>query len=84
MSGKKLFAALQALPSSGATSGWVSVGWSPDGRMDSSDAVVGNLGGSKPVKAYYMVDKRTVSTTSAFSIGANPRVVKNSAGLFVM
>lgn len=51
--------------------------------MDGSDAVVGNLGGTAPVRAFYMPDKRSVNPTTAFGIGANARVLSNSAGLFV-
>ncbi|CAI5967954.1 unnamed protein product [Closterium sp. NIES-64] len=35
--------ALQAVALSGAQKGWISVGWSGDGRMSRSDAVVGNV-----------------------------------------
>ncbi|GJP79679.1 hypothetical protein CLOP_g9881 [Closterium sp. NIES-67] len=37
--------ALQSVPLSGAQKGWISVGWSGEGRMARSDAVIGNVGG---------------------------------------
>lgn len=81
--GTTLYAALQALPGSGGTKGWISVGWSPDGKMVNSDAMVGNLAGVTKVKAYYLATHKITRPTTTFSIGTKPAVISNTAGLFV-
>ena len=83
VAGQRILFCLQAGPASGATSGWVSVGWSPDDEMDNSDAVVANLAGSKRVQAYYLESRRRQSPSLGISLGANPTVVKDAGGLFV-
>ena len=48
--------ALEATKASGASTGWLAVGWSTDSQMIGSDAVVGNLPGNG-VAAYYLGDE---------------------------
>ncbi|CAI5503629.1 unnamed protein product [Closterium sp. Naga37s-1] len=61
--------ALEAQQGSGAESGWISIGWSTNGRMAPADAVIGNLPGSE-VAAYAMTGYQMsdVTVTSRFSV----------------
>ncbi|CAI5492001.1 unnamed protein product, partial [Closterium sp. Naga37s-1] len=65
----KLRLALEAQQGSGAESGWISIGWSTDGRMVPADAVIGNLPGRK-VAEYSMTGYRIsdVTATRNFSV----------------
>ena len=51
--------------------------------MAGSDAVVGNLKGSRPVRAFVLNDEGIGGAAGGFSLGKNPRVERNSGGLFV-
>ncbi|GJP44319.1 hypothetical protein CLOM_g3698 [Closterium sp. NIES-68] len=54
-----------------ANAGWVAVGWSADGRMAGSDAVVGNGGSPASVQAYQLLSilPGGQTPTDTFSIG---------------
>ena len=47
--------AMEAQPNSGAESGWLGIGWSPDGTMIAADSVIGNLPGNQ-VQTWYLAD----------------------------
>ncbi|GJP79681.1 hypothetical protein CLOP_g9882, partial [Closterium sp. NIES-67] len=61
--------ALEAQQGSGAVSGWISIGWSTDGRMAPADAVIGNLPGNE-VAAYAMTGYHIsdVTRTTNFTV----------------
>ena len=46
---------MEAQPNSGAESGWLGIGWSPDGTMIAADSVIGNLRGNQ-VQTWYLAD----------------------------
>ncbi|GJP29828.1 hypothetical protein CLOM_g19924 [Closterium sp. NIES-68] len=70
--------ALEAKSGSGAESGWISAGWSADGRMYPADCVVGNLPGGE-IGAYYMsgYGDADVVPTSSFSLGSAAMLTSN-------
>ncbi|CAI7933128.1 unnamed protein product [Closterium sp. NIES-54] len=65
-----------ALEAKGATlaGGWFSVGWSPDGSMVGSDAVIAIPGGTPEYDAYVMTAQTVagVATTTTFTLGSAP------------
>eukprot|EP00475_Leptophrys_vorax_P028140 TRINITY_DN40546_c0_g1_i1.p1 TRINITY_DN40546_c0_g1~~TRINITY_DN40546_c0_g1_i1.p1 ORF type:complete len:246 (+),score=2.79 TRINITY_DN40546_c0_g1_i1:103-840(+) len=52
--GKYVSFAVTALSGGGAENGYIAVGWSPDGKMANSDAVMGNVEGADPVGGYML------------------------------
>ncbi|GJP29831.1 hypothetical protein CLOM_g19924, partial [Closterium sp. NIES-68] len=73
--------ALEAQQGSGAESGWISIGWSTDGRMAPADAVIGNLPGNA-VAAYAMTGYQMsdVAVTTNFSVAeASTETASNGA-----
>ncbi|CAI5509604.1 unnamed protein product [Closterium sp. Naga37s-1] len=65
----RLDIAVEAKPGSGAENGWISVGWSADGKMAPADAVIGNLPGVA-VGAYDIsgYDGTTIVSSTSFKI----------------
>ncbi|CAI5979114.1 unnamed protein product [Closterium sp. NIES-65] len=65
----RLDIAVEAKPGSGAENGWISVGWSANGKMAPADAVIGNLPGVA-VGAYDIsgYDGTTVVASTTFKI----------------
>ncbi|CAI5968579.1 unnamed protein product [Closterium sp. NIES-65] len=70
--------ALEAKAGSGAESGWISAGWSADGRMYPADCVIGNLPGGS-MGAYYMsgYGDSDVAPTSSFALGSAEMLTSN-------
>ena len=55
--------AIEAKPGSGAEQGWVSIGWSNEGKMRGADAVFGNLEGGAVMPALLLFE--TLNLTQA-------------------
>ncbi|CAI5465583.1 unnamed protein product [Closterium sp. Yama58-4] len=62
--------ALEAKAASKASKGWLSLGFSKDGKMTGADAVIGNLAGAKPINAYFMksIALGDVKPTTKFTV----------------
>ncbi|GJP35053.1 hypothetical protein CLOM_g19516 [Closterium sp. NIES-68] len=77
--------ALEARHGSGAAAGWVSVGFSKDGKMSPADAIVGNLPDS-PVAAYSMsgYDAASITVNKNLWIGDASLVSKTNGSLIMM
>ncbi|CAI5470766.1 unnamed protein product [Closterium sp. Yama58-4] len=77
--------ALQAVALSGAQKGWISVGWSGDGRMSRSDAVVGNVAGyPSNIVALYLAGRNFADVKPAgYDLGRTV-LEQGSTGSFVI
>ncbi|GJP86960.1 hypothetical protein CLOP_g16920 [Closterium sp. NIES-67] len=68
--------AIEAKAAGRAKGGWISLGWSPKGKMSPADAVIGNMVGGLVmpyvIKGYKM---SKLQPTSAFKIGDNAATV---------
>ncbi|CAI5470767.1 unnamed protein product [Closterium sp. Yama58-4] len=64
--------------------GWAAVGWSTDGRMSGSDAVVGNVGDPATVQAYTLSSKILggQNPTTSFKLG-NTSVTANGDSTYI-
>ncbi|CAI5503631.1 unnamed protein product [Closterium sp. Naga37s-1] len=64
--------------------GWAAVGWSADGRMSGSDAVVGNTGNPPTVQAYTLTSKLPggQNPTTSFELG-DTSVTANGGSTYI-
>ncbi|CAI7754155.1 unnamed protein product, partial [Closterium sp. NIES-54] len=80
----RLDIALEAKPGSGAENGWISVGWSADGKMAPADAVIGNLPGVA-VGAYDIsgYDGTTIVSSTSFKISGGLLISANGRSTII-
>ncbi|CAI5997498.1 unnamed protein product [Closterium sp. NIES-65] len=77
--------AFEAKRGSGAALGWVSVGFSKDGKMSPADAIIGNLPDS-PIAAYSMTgyDAGSITVNKNLWIGDDASLVSKTNGSLIM
>ena len=79
MYGSFLSVAVEVLPVTKAINGWVAIGWSPDGKMAGTDAVVANSNRGE-LATFYLPRQGVADKTTDFQIGM-PKLAVSPAGM---
>ncbi|CAI7780942.1 unnamed protein product [Closterium sp. NIES-54] len=77
--------AFEAKHGSGAAAGWISVGFSKDGKMKKADAIIGNLP-DEPIAAYSMkgYDADSIKVNKDLWIGDDASLLSKTNGSLIM